>query len=60
MKPKRKLKNWVRVALLLLPEVMIVGLLFFIAINLKQLAREVNIQIQCPRDEIIIWSDQNE
>jgi hypothetical protein len=60
MKPKRKLKNWVRVALLLLPEVMIVGLLFFIAVNLKEKTKEINVQVHCPGDEIIIWSEQYE
>ena len=35
MKPKRKLKKWVRVALLLLPEVVIIGLLFFVALKIN-------------------------
>lgn len=60
MKPKRKLKNWVYIALLMLPVVVIISLLFFIAINLKQLNKEINVQVHCPSGERIIWSVQYE
>lgn len=46
MKPKRKLKTWVKVALLLLPEFIIICQLFFIGINLKK-------AIDNPRSTII-------
>lgn len=45
MKPKRKLRSWVKVALLLLPEVVIAGLLFFILINLNRVNTEVIIEV---------------
>lgn len=45
MKPKRELKQWVRVALLLLPEVVIIGLLFFVAVKLNNLDPEIVIDI---------------
>ena len=54
------MKNWVRVALLLLPEVIIVGLLFFIAVNLKDKTKEINVQVHCPGEEKIIWSEKYE
>ena len=60
MNPKRKLKGWVYIVLLSLPVVVIISLLFFIAIYLKQLNREVNVQIHCPGGEKIIWSEQYE
>lgn len=37
MKPKRKLRVWVKIALLLLPEVVIIGLLFFVALKIDKL-----------------------
>lgn len=45
MKPKRKLRSWVKVALLLLPEAVIAGLLFFILINLNRVNTEVTIEV---------------
>lgn len=45
MKPKRKLRAWVKVALLLLPEAVIAGLLFFILINLNRVNTEVTIEV---------------
>ena len=60
MKPKRKLKNWVTVALLSLPIAVNIGILFFLALNLRQLRPEIQIQINCPGQETIIWSVQYE
>lgn len=39
MKPKRKLKTWVKVALLLLPEVIIICQLFLIGIKINELIK---------------------
>lgn len=38
MKEKRKLKNWVKIALLLLPEVIMIMQLFFVGVKLNQIA----------------------
>lgn len=59
MKPKRKLKSWVKIFLLLLPEVVVITLLFLIVVNLKENSREVNINIQCS-DTPRVWSEKNE
>lgn len=34
MKPKRELKLWVKIALLLLPQAVIIGMLFFLAVKI--------------------------
>lgn len=60
MKPKRKLKNWVTVALLSLPIAVNVGILFFLALNFTKLKKEIQIQINCPGQETVIWSVQYE
>ena len=36
MKSKKELRLWVKVALLLLPEVVIIGLLFFVALKIDK------------------------
>ncbi len=56
MKPKRKLKDWVKVALLLLPQIVIALLLFFIAINLKKITNNTNIDIHIANPNAITWS----
>jgi len=38
MKEKRKLKNWVKIALLLLPEVIMIMQLFFVGVKLNEIA----------------------
>lgn len=55
MKPKRKLKDWVKVALLLLPQIIMIMLLFFIAVNLKKMTNNINININTTSDHIT-WS----
>lgn len=46
MKPKRKLKEWVRITLLMIPEVIIISELFFVAINLNEIKNQ-NKNIEC-------------
>ena len=46
MKTKVKLKNWVKVALLLLPEVIIIMQLFFVGIEIKKIANKPAITFQ--------------
>ncbi|MBQ2938529.1 MAG: hypothetical protein IJN03_02685 [Bacilli bacterium] len=38
MKPKRKLKNWVKVTLVILPIAVIISQLFLIGLNIKKIA----------------------
>ncbi len=45
MKPKRKLKPWVKALLLLLPEIIIICQLFFIGLNLKKAINSTTITI---------------
>ena len=45
MKPKRKLKNWVKIALLVLPNVVIIMQLFFVGIELNKIANKPIITI---------------
>lgn len=45
MKTKRKLKNWVKIALLLLPEAVIIMQLFFVGSELKQIKNKVSTNI---------------
>ena len=60
MKPKRKLKNWVTVALLSLPIAVNIGILFFLALNFKQIRNKIEIYITYPSSELMIWSDSYE
>lgn len=46
MKPKRKLRKWVRIALLMIPEAIIISELFFVAVILSNLLTEVKNQSQ--------------
>jgi len=46
MKPKRKLRKWVRITLLMIPEAIIISELFFVALNLSNLVNEVKNQSQ--------------
>lgn len=42
MKPKRKLKRWVQVVLMLIPEAVIIGQLFLICSKIDDLAKIVH------------------
>ena len=55
MKPKRKLKSWVRVAMLLIPEVAIISLLFLVAVNLEKKNAEVTIEINTQTKECEVF-----
>lgn len=43
MKKKRKLKSWVKIALLLLPQIVIIMQLFFVGAKLNKIASEPTI-----------------
>ena len=45
MKPKRKLKTWVKVALLLLPQAVMIMELFLIGLNLKYIKEQPRVYI---------------
>ena len=45
MKTKRKLKNWVKVALLLLPIAVIIMQLFFVGLELKKIENKISTNI---------------
>jgi len=55
MKPKRKLKSWVKVAILLIPEVAIISLLFLVAVNLEKKNAEVTIEINTQTKECEVF-----
>lgn len=55
MKPKRKLKSWVKIAMLLIPEVVIICLLFFVAVNLEKKNAEVTIEINTQTKECEVF-----
>lgn len=42
MKNKRRLKTWVKIALLLLPEMIIISQLFFVGLKINDLIKEIN------------------
>ena len=46
MKPKRKLKNWVKITLLFLPVAIIIIQLFFIGLNISKKPAEKDISIK--------------
>ncbi len=60
MKTKVKLKPWVRTALLLLPKIIIIVLLFLIAFYLRKQDHSTHITINFPAYEISTWSDYYE
>lgn len=45
MKPKRKLKTWVKVALLLLPQAVMIMELFLIGLNLKYIKEQPRVYV---------------
>ena len=42
MKPRRKLKNWVKITLLFLPEIVMIIQLFFVGIKLEKIIDNFN------------------
>ncbi len=46
MKPKRKLKNWVKLALLLLPGIVIIMQLFFVGLELRKISNKPDFTIK--------------
>lgn len=52
MKPKRKLKRWVKVVLLLIPEAVIICQLFFIGFNICKINRSIE-----NKPDIIIYTE---
>lgn len=58
MKPKRRLRKWVRIALLMIPEIIIICELFFVGLNLRIIISEINNKqesITCVRDYQRPW-----
>lgn len=45
MKPKRKLKEWVKICLFLLPEIVIICQLFFVGSNIKKIIKQPDVTV---------------
>lgn len=45
MKPKRKLKEWVKICLLLLPQIVIISQLFFVGSKINKIIKQPDVTV---------------
>ena len=60
MKSEREFFYWITVAMLLLSELIAIVLLFFVALNLKTMTKDITININYPERYATVWGDPNE